>query len=44
MWMFSILGFLGVFFAFLLNKREVGPHEHGKETIKAGKAQDDSLC
>lgn len=35
MWMFSILGFLGVFFAFLLRQRETGPHGHGLETIKA---------
>jgi MFS family permease len=33
MWIFSILGFLGVFFAFLLRQRELGPHGHGLETI-----------
>jgi MFS family permease len=33
MWIFSILGFLGVFFAFLLRQRETGPHGHGLETI-----------
>lgn len=33
---FSILGFLGVTFAFLLRHRETGPHGHGLETIKAG--------
>jgi hypothetical protein len=33
MWIFSILGFLGVFFAFLLHERETGPHGHGLETI-----------
>ncbi len=33
MWIFSILGFLGVFFAFLLRQRETGPHRHGLETI-----------
>jgi MFS family permease len=33
MWMFSILGFLGVLFAFLLRQRELGPHGHGLETI-----------
>jgi len=38
MWIFSILGFLGVFFAFLLRQRETGPHGHGLETITAGKA------
>jgi MFS family permease len=32
MWIFSILGFLGVFFAFLLHQRETGPHGHGLET------------
>ncbi|MGO8986817.1 MAG: MFS transporter [Terriglobales bacterium] len=35
MWIFSILGFLGVFFAFLLRQRELGPHGHGLETITA---------
>jgi|SRR5271165_146935 len=38
MWIFSILGFLGVLFAFLLRQRELGPHGHGLETITAGKA------
>ncbi len=33
MWIFSILGFLGVVFSFLLRKRETGPHGHGLETI-----------
>lgn len=33
MWIFSVLGFLGVLFAFLLRRREVGPHGHGLETI-----------
>jgi len=37
MWIFSILGFLGVFFAFLLHERETGPHGHGLETITTGK-------
>ncbi|HET9407145.1 MAG TPA: MFS transporter [Candidatus Sulfotelmatobacter sp.] len=35
MWIFSILGFLGLTFAFLLRQREMGPHGHGLETIKA---------
>jgi MFS family permease len=35
MWIFSVLGFLGVFFAFLLRQRETGPHGHGLETITA---------
>jgi len=33
MWIFSILGFLGVLFAWLLRRRETGPHGHGLETI-----------
>ncbi|HYX68268.1 MAG TPA: MFS transporter [Terriglobales bacterium] len=33
MWIFSILGFLGVLFAYLLRRRETGPHGHGLETI-----------
>jgi MFS family permease len=33
MQIFSILGFLGLTFAFLLHQREVGPHGHGLETI-----------
>jgi hypothetical protein len=33
MWTFSILGFLGVMFAFLLHQRETGPHGHGLERI-----------
>ena len=33
MWIFSILGFLGVLFAFLLRQRELGPQGHGLETI-----------
>lgn len=35
MWIFSILGFLGVWFAFLLRQRELGPRGHGLETITA---------
>src|SRR5271156_1724220 len=38
MWIFSILGFLGVFFAFLLHERETGPHGHGLETITTASA------
>jgi MFS family permease len=38
MWIFSILGFLGVFFAFLLRERETGPHGHGLETITTASA------
>lgn len=33
MWIFSILGILGVLFSFLLRQRELGPHGHGLETI-----------
>jgi MFS family permease len=33
MWIFSVLGFLGLFFSFLLRQRELGPHGHGLETI-----------
>ncbi len=32
---FSVLGFLGMMFAFLLHQRETGPHGHGLETITA---------
>jgi MFS family permease len=38
MWIFSVLGFLGVFFAFLLRQRETGPHGHGLETITTATA------
>lgn len=31
MWIFSILGFLGLFFAFMLRKSETGPGAHGLE-------------
>lgn len=33
MWIFSILGFLGLTFSFLLRQRELGPHGHGLESI-----------
>src|SRR3984885_1316647 len=33
MWIFSVLGFLGLGFAFLLRQRELGPHGHRLETI-----------
>jgi hypothetical protein len=35
MWLFSTLGFLGLLFAFLLRRSEMGPNAHGLETIKA---------
>jgi MFS family permease len=38
MWIFSILGFVGVFFSFLLRQREMGPHSHGLETITTASA------
>jgi len=38
MWIFSVLGFLGVFFAFLLRQRETGPYGHGLETITTASA------
>jgi hypothetical protein len=34
-WLFSSVGFVGFLFAFLLRRRELGPHGHGLETIKA---------
>jgi MFS family permease len=37
MWIFSVLGFVGLTFAILLRIRETGPHSHGLETIRAGK-------
>jgi MFS family permease len=37
MWIFSILGFAGLAFAFLLRQRELGPHGHGLETITSTK-------
>src|ERR1700730_10352492 len=37
MGMFSVLGLLGVLFAFLLRQRELGPRGHGLETITTGK-------
>jgi MFS family permease len=33
MWIFSVLGFVGLAFAILLRLRETGPHGHGLETI-----------
>jgi MFS family permease len=33
MWMFSVLGLVALLFAFLLRRRETGPHAHGLETI-----------
>ena len=33
MWIFSVLGFIGLTFSILLRVRETGPHGHGLETI-----------
>ncbi len=38
MWIFSVLGFVGLALAILLRIRETGPHGHGLETIRAGKS------
>jgi len=37
MWIFSILGFVGMALAILLRIRETGPHSHGLETITTAK-------
>jgi len=36
MWIFSISGFLGFLFAWLLRRAETGPKAHGLETIRVG--------
>jgi len=38
MWIFSVLGFVGLTFAILLRIRETGPHGHGLETISTASA------
>lgn len=38
MWIFSILGFIGMALAILLRVRETGPHRHGLETITTSQA------
>jgi MFS family permease len=38
MWIFSVLGFLALFFAIMLRRSEAGPGGHGLDTIKAGDA------
>lgn len=35
MWIFSVLGFVGFFFAVMLRRSETGPNAHGLETIRA---------
>jgi MFS family permease len=37
MWIFSVLGFVGMALSILLRIRETGPHAHGLETITTGK-------
>ncbi|MGO9647931.1 MAG: MFS transporter [Terriglobales bacterium] len=39
MWIFSVLGFVGLTFALLLRFRETGPHGHGLETITTASAK-----
>jgi MFS family permease len=39
MWIFSILGFLGLFFSFMLRKTETGPDGHGLEQPKGIKEE-----
>jgi MFS family permease len=39
MWIFSSLGFFGLFFAFLLHKQETGPNGHGLELSMAERKQ-----
>lgn len=38
MWIFSILGFIGMALSILLRIRETGPHGHGLETITTGRS------
>jgi len=38
MWIFSVLGFIGMALAILLRLRETGPHGHGLETITTASA------
>jgi MFS family permease len=38
MWIFSILGFVGMTLAILLRLRETGPHGHGLETLTTAKS------
>lgn len=39
MWEFSVLGLAGIVFAYLLRRRETGPHGHGLETITTKSGQ-----
>jgi len=38
MWIFSVLGFIGMALSILLRVRETGPHRHGLETITTANA------
>jgi hypothetical protein len=38
MWIFSVLGFVGMALAILLRMRETGPNTHGLETITTAKS------
>jgi MFS family permease len=42
MWIFSILGILGFFFAWMLRRAETGPNAHGLETITVASTRDKS--
>jgi MFS family permease len=39
MWIFSVLGFLGFLFAWLLRRYETGPNAHGLETITVSSSE-----
>jgi MFS family permease len=39
MWIFSVSGFLGFFFAYMLRRSETGPHAHGLETITVTRSE-----
>lgn len=36
MWIFSVLGIVGLLFSWMLRRQETGPQSHGLETIQAG--------
>jgi Na+/melibiose symporter-like transporter len=38
MWIFTVLGFVGLLFAVLLRREETGPRAHGLETITTASA------
>ncbi|MDT8435698.1 MAG: MFS transporter [Gemmatimonadota bacterium] len=39
MWIFSVLGFLGFFFSWMLRREETGPRAHGLETITVARTR-----